>query len=270
MSNDRSLYWSDLLSAHLRTIGFLVSSCVVLNLVAVLLSATRQYEQTQSTLKSDAQRAQSAQESAQVADHIESERAVWIPQPLMVPKISRDTLTSEKWSREQFELAEAGLKLSVTLPPSWDRLQVEGQVRFQPPQRREGAHTTSSRRGEYVRYTSECFGSCESLEENIAESMTRRLRRDYRAGLDPRVVHWRVHHQTWTDFSLLYHQPGEGAWLVGVSTRWSTQWLYPVRCEYRAPVKLSSADQESLQEVWIQWAPRFAKLCRGYQVTSWD
>ena len=118
--------------------------------------------------------------------------------------------------------------------------------------------------------SSGCFGSCESLEDNIAESMTRRVQRDYRAGLDPHVIYWRVHHQTWNEYALLYRDSAKRIWLVGISTQWSRKWLYPVRCEYRQAIRLERMDQASLQRAWERWAPSFTKLCRDYQVTSWE
>jgi len=182
----------------------------------------------------------------------------FIPEPLPFPVVRDDA----RLKRRKFELSEAGMGLSVLMPPLWKKesLDAEDQLRFHDP-----AH-----RDEYVRYSAGCFGSCDDLEENIAESLIRRAQRDYHKGLDPRVVHWHVHHKTWVEYSLLYRDLQGAAWLVGVSTRWSNKWLYALRCEYRASIQLPYERQEVLHLAWDVWAPQFIRFCRQYEVTSWE
>ena len=274
---NQSLSWRDLLSPRLRMIGFLVSAAVILNLIAVALSVIGERDERR---LQRALREARALERGEVEQKVESEEDLWTPSPLTISDRLSAAQPTSRWRVERFELLDAGIKIRMSLPPEWRRvpLRVPDQVRFQPlasVERKEGGvaqgrEGTQRPRGTYVRYSSGCFGSCESLEDNIAESMTRRVQRDYRAGLDPHVIYWRVHHQTWNEYALLYRDAAKRVWLVGISTQWSRKWLYPVRCEYREAIRLERMDQASLQRAWERWAPSFTKLCREYQVTSWE
>ena len=254
LNSDKLLRWRDYVTPRLIHVFLLLSSLVSFGVVCVVMSAAEHPPRAQSQVKAE----QGHEEVKEVADAPSQELKWFIPEPLPFPVVRDDP----KLSRRKFELSEAGINLSALMPPTWERISLNAgdKLRFHDPRDRE----------EYVRYSAGCFGSCDDLEENIANSLTRRAQRDYHKGLDPRVVHWHVHHQTWVEYSLLYRDLEGGAWLVGVSTRWSNQWLYALQCEYRAPIDLPYERQEVLHLAWDVWAPQFIRLCRQYEVTSWE
>ena len=254
LNSDRQMRWGDYITSRLIRVGLIFSSLVSLSVVCIVINAAERPPRAPGQVDE----AQELSEAEAPADQQTQELKWFIPEPLPFPVVRDDPSLKLK----RFELSEAGIGLSVLMPPTWKKisLDAEDQLRFHDP----------STRDEYVKYSAGCFGSCDTLEENIAESLTRRAQRDYHKGLDPRVVHWHVHHKTWVEYSLLYRDLEGDSWLVGVSTRWSDRWLYALRCEYRAPIELPYERQEVLHLAWDVWAPQFIRFCRQYEVTSWE
>lgn len=182
----------------------------------------------------------------------------WLtPEPLPFPSMTslRDGM------RSRFKIPAAEFKLAVERPQSWSYLELsEDQVRFQ----------NSNSSEEYVSFSAGCFGDCDRVESNIAESLASHVEHDYHRGQDPRVVHWYVHHKTWVEYSLLYRESDGRAWMTGVSVRWSPQWLNALKCTYRAPVNFPYESEQVLHLAWDIWAVEFIRYCRRYEVLSWE
>ena len=180
-----------------------------------------------------------------------------IPEPLPFPTVTALTNATKK----SFKIPEAEFKLAIQKPKPWSFMALTGDtVRFQD----------LSHNDEYVSFSAGCFGDCETIEANIAESLSNHVQRDHHRGLDPRVVHWYVHHKTWVEYSLLHRENDGTAWMIGISVKWSPEWLNALKCVYRAPVIFPYESEEVLHLAWDIWAVEFIRFCRNYEVVSWD
>lgn len=186
-------------------------------------------------------------------------QTAWLnPEPLPFPHVLPVPLEA----LQRFQIPDAEFSLAAAIPQNWDQAVLSSGdiVRFQNTEIQK----------EYVIYSAGCFGACEDLERNIAESLMEFVRRDHRIGKDPRVVHWHIHHKAWAEFSLLYRDSRGDAWMLGVSTRWENAWLNALRCEYRAPIHFPYEREEVLHLAWDTWVSQFIRLCRNYEVLSWE
>lgn len=180
-----------------------------------------------------------------------------IPEPLPFPKLK----PLENGTVTQFKIPEAEFTISIEQPNDWSKIILAGDtVRFQP-QDQMNQHST---------FSAGCFGDCDRLEQNIANSLSMHVEQDHDRGLDPRVMHWYVHHKAWVEYSLLYRKDDGSAWLSGSSLRWSEEWLNVIKCTYRAPINFPYENEEVLHLAWDIWAPEFIRYCRNYKVISWD
>ena len=251
--DDHILTWSNIFSRSWLSLTCILSMVLSLTVCALFAvpPASRSTELADPSLKT-----QITSQSASI------ELPEWLtPEPLPFPQVSQLPNTIKK----RFKIPEAEFTLALQHPSSWQMIPIAGDtVRFQDAQQ------DPSQGQEYLSFSAGCFGDCENLESNIAESLGRHVERDYRRGLDPRVLHWYVHHKTWVEYSVLYRQSDGTAWMTGSSLRWSPEWLNVLKCTYRAPVNFPYENEEVLHLAWDHWASEFIRYCRNYEVLSWD
>lgn len=243
--------WRDLFPHRLRRLCLLGSLVVTLAILCCLVVEAQHQRSTLDTVKMAAQ--------SQHTQTVSKVEAQWInPEPLPFPTVHPEPLSSLR----RFKIPDAEFHLASSIPKAWKPVTLRSgeMVRFQNPQQR----------GEYAVFSAGCFGACEDVERNIAESLMTFVQRDHRLGRDPRVVHWHVHHKAWAEFSLLYRNTKGETWMIGISTRWEKDWLNALRCEYRAPIHFPYEQEEVLHLAWDMWATQFIKLCRQYEVLSWE
>ena len=252
--NDHSLTWSNIFSRSwlLLCYALFMTICLVLCGLLSLSSPKQDSSKLAANLK----------ESSLGKATKPIELPEWlVPEPLPFPKVA----VLPNAVKKRFKIPEAEFTLAIQHPASWELLPIAGDtVRFQDPQQ------NPQQGQEYVSFSAGCFGDCEKLETNIAESLAQHVERDYHRGLDPRVLHWYVHHKTWVEYSLLYRQGDGTAWMIGSSLRWSSEWLNVLKCTYRAPVNFPYENEEVLHLAWDNWAGEFIRYCRNYEVLSWD
>ena len=255
--NDQTLTWSNIFSRSWLSLTCILFILLCLTVIGLFFIPHFSLDIT--STKSKVLSSSSAQSQTSMIDLPE-----WlIPEPLPFPKVP--DLANPV--RKRFKIPEAEFTLALKHPASWQMLAIAGDtVRFQT--RDQGKKLNQGQ--EYLSFSAGCFGDCEKLENNIAESLAQHVERDYHRGLDPRVLHWYVHHKTWVEYSLLYRQSDGTAWMIGSSVRWSPEWLNVLKCTYRAPVNFPYENEKVLHLAWDRWASEFIRYCRNYEVLSWD
>lgn len=184
-----------------------------------------------------------------------------IPEPFPFPTLQE----LPKQERYTFRIPNAEFSLEVHAPELWEwKALTSDLVRFSPNS------PTSPEPFTRFSFSSGCFGSCDDLSQNIAESLQRQLQTLNRQGITPRVMHWYVHHKSWVEYSILTDDAEGQALLTGVSIRWEEEWLNALRCEMVAPIDYPLENEEVLHVAWKQWIPLFVKRCRKYKVLSWN
>jgi hypothetical protein len=245
-----ALRWQDVLSRRwsvvIYFIAMIVSVCLLASLGVVSLNPKGLQEQTLEAVYKPASGVK------------ETKLPEWlIPKPLPFPTVT----AHPNAQRESFKIPEAEFNLAIKKPKTWTFMALAGDtIRFQ-----DVTHND-----EYVSFSAGCFGDCETIESNIAESLSSHVQRDHHRGLDPRVVHWYVHHKTWVEYSVLHRETDGTAWMIGISLKWSPKWLNALKCVYRAPVVFPYESEEVLHLAWDIWAVEFIRFCRNYEVISWD
>ena len=131
------------------------------------------------------------------------------------------------------------------------------------------ARPSAGERSTRLTFSAGCFGSCDTIEDNIANALKVYLSDLTRQGRAPRLTHWHVHHSAWVEFSVLTNE-GDTTRLTGVSVRWSPKWLNALRCEMSAPIAFPAESEEVLHLAWDMWAPLFVSRCRELKVLSWE
>lgn len=183
-----------------------------------------------------------------------------IPRPLPFPE-PRPLTGQQAYT---FEIPDAEFELRVRAPAGWAARPLSGEVvRFEP------ARPDAAERNTRLTFSAGCFGSCDTIEDNIANALKMYLNDLTRQGRAPRLTHWHVHHSAWVEFSVLTSE-GEVTRLTGVSVRWSPKWLNALRCELSAPIDFPAESEEVLHLAWDEWAPLFVTRCREYEVLSWE
>lgn len=231
-------------------IGLFLSSCLIGPLYYV------------SSLSELIKASESSQSSA--SEKVEAPQApppFVIPQPLPFPT----TRELPKQEHYRFRIPNAEFSLEVQAPEQWSwRALTSDVVRFSPKS------ALSPESSSVLTFSSGCFGSCDDLSQNIAESLQRHLHALNRQGITPRVTHWYVHHKSWVEYSILTDSADGQAMLMGVSMRWEEEWLNALRCEMSAPIDYPLESEELLHLAWKQWSPLFVRRCRKYKVLSWN
>ena len=193
------------------------------------------------------------------SSNLEVEVPLLIPDGFPFPEVDASAFTSEK--SHTFRITDAEFTLKVSVPSKWQKFNLGTEaVRFDSGSRYSGE----------VTFSTGCFGNCDTLERNIARSLSTHIRKVERQGRIPRVTHWHVHHKTWIEYSFLFRDAQGQAWLNGVTVKWSPQWLNAIRCEYLAPIDLAFENEEVLHFAWDGWAPAFIHYCRDFKVLSWE
>ena len=253
--DEPDLRWRDVIPSEWLKLVYLLASVIAMAVISLLWRdwTTSALDPVQESDRDQLVRTGDTRRRSEVRAKPE-----WlIPEPLPFPPLTQ--LTGGVKSR--FKIPAAEFKLSIERPQSWTLLELsEEQVRFQ-----EGGKSE-----EYVAFATGCFGDCDRMEENIADSLAVHVERDHHRGLDPRVVHWYVHNKTWVEYSLLYRESDGRAWMTGVSMRWSPEWLNAIKCTYRAPVLFPYESERVLHLAWDIWAVEFIRYCRQYEVLSWE
>lgn len=190
-------------------------------------------------------------------DQDTSNLTILIPKPFPFPSYSRFTEERE----ETFKIPDAEFTLRISKPILWSKTNLNGEtVQFRGIDRFEGE----------IIFKTGCFGSCDTLDKNIANSLESKIKRYSHQGKNPRVVHWHVHHKTWVEYSILYYDSEGHPWLHGSSLRWDSSWLNALQCDYRASIDFHSENEDVLHFAWDGWAPFFVHYCRDYKVVSWE
>ena len=249
--DEPDLRWRDIIPSHWLKLIYLLGTLIALSLISLIWTDWRSHDQD-NELESH-----SLSKSIDTVG-VDRQRPDWlIPEPLPFPSMT--PLANGVKSR--FKIPAAEFQLSIEHPDSWSLLELsEEQVRFQA----EGEGD------EYAAFATGCFGDCDRMEENIAESLAAHVERDHHRGLDPRVVHWYVHNKTWVEYSLLYRKSDGRAWMTGISFRWTSEWLNAIKCTYQAPVLFPYESERVLHLAWDIWAVEFIRYCRQYEVLSWE
>jgi hypothetical protein len=189
-----------------------------------------------------------------------SEVSYLIPRPLPFP----EPAPIQGQRAYTFSIPDAEFELRVKAPVGWAARPLSGEVvRFEP------ARSSAQERSTRLTFSAGCFGSCDTIEDNIANALKVYLNDLTRQGRAPRLTHWHVHHRAWVEFSVLTSE-GDTARLTGVSVRWSPEWLNALRCEMSAPIDFPAESEEVLHLAWDLWAPLFVTRCRDYEVISWE
>ena len=245
-----ALRWQNIFSRRWSLIVYFFSTIVCLTLLASLGVRSLHLDHPKKLTVEVSQVEGIEKEGKKIAEWL-------IPEPLPFPTVAPLANATTKY----FKIPEAEFKLAIQKPKAWSFMALAGDtVRFQD----------SSHNDEYISFSAGCFGDCETIEVNIAESLANHVQRDHHRGLDPRVVHWYVHHKTWVEYSLLYRESDGTAWMIGTSVKWSPEWLNALKCVYRAPVIFPYESEEVLHLAWDIWAVEFIRFCRNYEVVSWD
>lgn len=248
--HESTLKWQDIFSSSWLGIVHYLSSIIALCLL-VLLSLTVLNPSQQKGIE------QRKEVIATPKSNISKQPEWLIPEPLPFPPFS----PHPNAKRERFKIPEAEFDLAIEKPVNWTLIELAGDtVRFQ----------SNREINESVTFSAGCFGDCENIEGNIAESLSRKVEQDHHRGRDPRVVHWYVHHKTWVEYSLLYRDRDGDAWMVGTSLKWSSEWLNALKCIYKAPVSFPYESEEVLHLAWDIWAIEFIRYCRKYDILSFE
>ena len=257
-THQTTLKWRDFIPNYLIRYVVICSifGIFVISALVVVTSAARIEDLERVKALAKAKQVRIAQENEE-----KSKFKPIVLEPLPFPLMSEDSSRNRSTKERSFKINDAEFTLKVRTSKQWAKVNLSGEaVRFGSKDRLDGE----------LIYSAGCFGPCDTIEDNIALSLSAELRRYTHQGKIPRVTHWHVHHKTWVEYSILYQDSQGQAWLHGASIRLSNQWINALKCEYTAPIDLSFQNIEILHLAWDPWVIKFIDMCRNYKVVSWE